>query len=174
MNQHTFHGIVVDNCLRTSKDKGTPSVAIQVKVDKDVVTGEAVDRMLTGDIWLTDRAIDKSLETLKHVFGWVGDSLRELNQPVLVDTEVEVVTSEEIYNGKEQTRIAFFNKVGESSFGIKKAQSSEVDAVVSKFDAALRLFKQGKKDVTPRADRATAPARAADYKPAAVEDDLPF
>lgn len=179
-SRKTYHGVVTTNCLRASKLKGTPSVTVQVHATTDISTGEAVDIVITGELWLTDKTIDNTLETLAHVFGWEGTSLRELNSPVLAGIEVDIVTHTETYEGKAFTKVDFFNRPGETGFGLQKAQDGEADIIATKYDAALRQFRAGKTGQSMRPDRAKSPAPAVPKmpspppRPAYTEDDLPF
>lgn len=139
---NVYHAKVTSNALALSKNTGTPFVEIQVRTTHDVHTGEVHETTLTGSLWLTDKTAENTIKTLDYVFGWAGNSMQELNAPVLVGTECEIVVEDEEYNGRTTRKIQFFNRPGEGGARqVKPLEESAARSVSSRFDAALRAFK---------------------------------
>lgn len=138
---NTYHAKVVSNVLSLSRNTGTPSVEIQVRTTHDVQTGEVYETTMTGNLWLTDNATERSMETLSHVFGWSGRSLQDLNAPCLCGIECEIVVEDELYNGRTVRKIKYFNRPGEGGGrNLTPLDESAARSVASRFDAALRAF----------------------------------
>lgn len=136
-----YKAVVTGNTLATSKEKGTPSVEIQVRTSQEV-GGDAVAMTLTGSIWLTSKTTERAIETLDRVFGWNGNSFSELNNPILKGIECEITVEESEYNGKPQKKIAFFNRPGESGTRAMTAiDDTQARSIASQFDSALRAYK---------------------------------
>lgn len=130
--------------------------------------------------YFTDRALERTMETLTDVLGWDAaaddhriDALH--NSDTLVGREAEVVVEEEEYQGRFTEKIKWVNAVGGGA-ALKEQMSPEE---ASGFAANLRkklLSKGGgaskpKPAAKPRA-KATAPP-ADDYETPS-DDDIPF
>jgi hypothetical protein len=165
---------VTANTLAHSKEKGTPSVEIQVRTKLNLTTGEQIAKTMTGNLWLTASTADRTSDTLETVFGWAGQSFAELNMPVLAGIEVEVVTQEESYNGKTYEKIAFWNRPGESSAReLKPVEAAQARAIASQYDAVLRNRK-AKAGTQAPAPRQQPTAAAPAYTGPEAGSDLPF
>lgn len=111
--RNTYRAVVISNTLQTSKEKGTPSVKIKVKTQFNILEPNiAIDYTLYGDLWLTFKALKKTLKTLLEVFNWKGKFIEDLNKPILTGIECDVVVDEGDYNGKPTFDIQFFNRPG--------------------------------------------------------------
>lgn len=172
----TYLAVVTANRLAESKENLTPSVEIQVKTIKYASTGEAIAKTLTGNLWLTDKASTRTIAALAETFGWCGQSLKDLNMPVLAGVEVEVVTEEESFNGKFYEKVKFFNRPGSSnSRKLEPSDESLARTIAARYDAALRGFKQNG-GVAAQVKKSTedVSTQQNETNQAPVEDDLPF
>lgn len=152
---NVYSAVVTGNTLATSRNKGTPSVEIQVRTTANLTTGESVAKTLTGNLWLSGKAIDSTTETLYKVFGWCGESFAELGNPILSGIQVDVVTEDEVYEGKSYEKLKFFNRPGESAAKpLTPADPAEARAIASQADAALRSFKASKASATAQGQKA--------------------
>ena len=137
-----YKAIVTANSLATSKDKGTPSVEIQVRTTNELPNGNQVALTLTGNLWLTPNTTDRTIETLAYVFGWAGNSFTELNKPILVGIECEITVEESEFNGRTQKKIAFFSKAGALGSRAKEPiEDAQARSIAALFDGALRAYK---------------------------------
>lgn len=167
-----YLAVVTANTLAHSKEKGTPSVEIQVRTKLNLSTGEQIAKTMTGNLWLTSATTERTMETLANVFGWAGESFAELNMPVLAGIELEVVTQEESYNGKTYEKIAFWNRPGESSAReLKPIEAAQARAIASQYDSVLRNYKAKGHKPTP-APKATP--TLPEYTGPEAGSDLPF
>jgi hypothetical protein len=172
-----YSAIVMTNTLASSKNSSTPSVEIQVQTTKNLSDGTMVRKTLTGNLWLTAKAAERTMETLAHVFGWAGDSLQELNLSILQGIECEVVTEDEPYEGKTYEKVKFFNKVGESGArAVTPLEDAHARQIATQYDSVLRSFKaKGGKTSTPT--KAALPAPAPQFESESGfngNDDLPW
>lgn len=170
-----YHAQVITNALALSGQNSTPSVAIQVRTTHDTATGEVNETTMTGNLWLTQNAAEASIRTLGHVFNWQGVSLQELNAPVLVGCECEIVVEDETYNGKTYPKIQFFNRPGEGGArSVLPIDDAAARSVASRFDSALRAFK-AKGGSTGKTSQGRQPDKqAADSQHPTPPDDLPY
>ena len=131
---HYVRCTVSGNALAESKG-GTPSVKLAlVSVPKE---GE-MPRKLWADLWLTDAAVERSIETLRDVFGWQGKSFSELNEPIFEGREVVAACEWEDGNdGNKREKVAYVNPV--AGGGVKKAEPHTIKAIVAKADGFLAL-----------------------------------
>lgn len=143
---HYVRCTVTGNALAESKG-GTPSVKIALSpVPKE---GE-MPRKLWADLWLTDAAIEKTIETLEKVLGWQGKSFAELNEPAFEGREVVAVCEFEVGNdGIEREKVAYLNST--AGGGIKKAEPGSVKAIAARADGFLKLARAN----NPSAPKAT-------------------
>lgn len=170
-----YHAHVITNALALSGQNGTPSVAIQMRTTHDTATGEVFETTMTGNLWLTQNAAESSMRTLSHVFGWQGDTLQELNMPVLVGIECEIVVEDETYNGRTYPKIQFFNRPGEGGArSVLPIDEAAARSVASRFDSALRAFKaKGGAAGKPASARTQHAYQGAESQHPTPPDDLP-
>lgn len=156
-----YSGRIIANTLAESKN-GKPSVKLQIRTDRDLDSGNSTDRTFYADLWLTDKAAEKSIETLREI-GFQGDDLKQLNDPVLEGSMVEISTVWENYNGKDIEKVAYVNKVGSyANRGLKSLDPNKADKFAQKYNAMLRN--------KPK----QAPAPKAETNNGEGDDDLPF
>jgi len=129
-----FLAIVVSNVLRLSKTNHTPSVAFQCQLLPDIsktpCSSFVAGSTLYGDLYLSPAAINKSIETLKNVFGWQGSSISELNEPILAGKTVKLACS---LDDSGKLKINFFNKPGL----FKPMSANELSELCSSVDVLL-------------------------------------
>lgn len=169
--RHYVRCIVRGNTLAESSEKKTPSVKIRLQAVKGanpLLDGHAEDRTLWADLWLTDAAFARSIETLETVFGWTGASLAELNDPILEGIEVDAACEWESFEGQNgiewREKAAFLNAPGGGG-GLKKMEDAQVRNVVSKLDALLSRTRQNSGGATGKGPDRNAPTRPAPSRP---------
>lgn len=144
---HYVRCTVTGNALAKSSAKGTESVKIALAtVPKE---GE-ISRSLWADLWLTEKTIERTIETLEKVLGWQGASFKELNEPVFQGIEVVAVCEwEQDDQGRPREKVAFLNST--AGGGVKKAEDADVRDIASKMDGFLKLARAN----NPNAPKAT-------------------
>lgn len=123
-----YHAIVHENAIQTTQN-GTPSVAIKVRTDDG--------KFFIGHLWLTEKAAKRTMETLRNVFFFTGDSLNDLREPILSGRQCQITTEFEEYNGKSYEKISFFNPVGGGGQSLKAVDEMALASISAKFDAML-------------------------------------
>lgn len=141
---------VTGNALAEAKnEKRTPSVKVAMRTIPQQ-DGEQ-PRALYSDLWLTDAAFEGSIKTLEDVLGWTGNTLAELNEPVLAGVEVVAVCEQEYNEQKNQwfEKVVFINRPGGSG-GVARMEEAQARQVVGKLDALLNRHRQNKPVGTAR------------------------
>jgi hypothetical protein len=109
-----YRAIVLSSNLHKSAIKGTPSVYIKVQTLYDVLTPDKARKLhVAGHLYLTAACMERTLRTLKDVFGFEipPRHVEELNEPLFNGLEVDVVVEEEeTAGGLPEMRVVFFNK----------------------------------------------------------------
>lgn len=105
--------------------KGTPGIGVEI----DFSGGDVQGATLTWTGWLSDGALDRTVESLRAM-GWQGLDLDDVSG--LEANEVEVVVQGEEYEGKWYPRISFINRIG-GALGAKMTQEK-----ARTFAAAMR------------------------------------
>lgn len=162
--RHYVRCTVVGNALAESKEKKTPSVKIRLQAIPGAnppIEGFADNRTLWADLWLTDAALESSIETLEKVLGWRGSSFAELNDPCFDGVEVEAACEWEDVGGQWREKVVFLNAPGGG--GVKKLEDVQVRQVVSRLDAVLAKVRQNNPAAPTPAK--SAPARRAPVGP---------
>ncbi len=169
---------VLENTLATSKEKGTPSVKLKLQyadADKNLQTIDA-------DLWLSDKASEKTFKTLYDVFGWAG-KLSELLNPILSGKKCVAACEYEEYKGKNYLRAKYINR---ESKPVAKANAGIVAQLESKFSGiaanqAAKARAEGVKfEPEKLAENPDAQTPLTDYSgrpdnaPTITDDDLPF
>lgn len=133
---HYVRCTVTGNALAVSKEKRTPSVKIALaSVPKD---GE-MSRPLYCDLWLTENAVERAIETLEKALGWTGKSFAELNEPCFVGQEVVAVCAWEMDDmGRQREVVKFLNSTAGGA-GVRKAEPQDAKAIAAKMDGFLKL-----------------------------------
>jgi hypothetical protein len=167
--------------FRQVGEKKTPTISLRFRLleGAEEIGADEVD----GDLWLSDKACERSIATLGGVFGYFG-GVHDFcdHHDLLNGIEVTLVGDYETYNGRQYWRVKFINAPGAEGW----APSTEEDRSVAKsLDAKLRgkilAFQQkvqqeqaAKAAATPPE---TPPVEAYDNGPAGPEekdDGLPF
>lgn len=177
----TYKATILGNGLAESKEKKTPSIHIMLKAEFNLETKEAVDKTFYADLWLSEKAKDRSVETLRAI-GFEGNSIAELNTPCLVGYEVEISTYFEDYNGNSYEKVNFINAVGSfEKRGVKPLDDSITRSLSARYDSLFRSKKATAKPSINKAAHAAANApQSANTAPTAPgfesvdEDGLPF
>jgi len=186
----TYKAIIIGNGLAESKEKHTPSVRLQLKTLVNLETKQYVERTFYADLWLSDNAKDRTVDTLRAI-GYEGNSIAELNTPCLVGYEVEVSTLMDEYNGNMTEKVNFVNAVGSfAKRGVKPLDENVTRNLASRYDSLFRNKKPTAKpvinmeavknaQVQQNAKNAPQNAYSAHGAPNAPtfnsqEDDLPF
>lgn len=161
------------SALAFSKEKGTPSVALafasmfDTSAPDEPLTTENPPKFYTN-LWLTDKTIDRTIETLRQTFGWQGEDFTELNdQGPLDGIEVDIVWEWEEYTDgsgqvKWRARVDWINKPGTG--GVKKADPQEAARIAAQFNRLLKPTRSGAPGAVPRTG---VPAPQAGARPAA-------
>lgn len=161
-NYRNHRGIVQDIIPTKSKEKGTPALEFTIDVDEikegeEFVACDPITRRVTIYFPKTsEQAREISLRKLRRA-GWPGGSLNDMD---LIDKRVEVVSFEEEYDGKWNTKWDFPS-------GEFKSERSE-DAAMT-IDAILRSA-----PVDPSQAAQPAMAGTASKAPVDDDDDVPF
>lgn len=107
----TYGAVITATALTTSRN-GKDGVAIRFTATSDLDSGEAVDKVYTATLWLSDAALTRTIQTLREI-GWDGRSFAELNDPCrLVDTPVEISVGPEEWDGKTYDKVKFVHAPG--------------------------------------------------------------
>jgi hypothetical protein len=120
--------------FRQVGEKRTPKISLRFKLLEGV--REIGAEEVYGDLWLSDKAADKTIKTLGGVFGYFG-IIQEFchRNDLLNGIEVVLVGEYKSYNGKEEWKVEFINAVGDEGWG----PSSEDDLAAARaFDDKYR------------------------------------
>lgn len=132
---HYVRCIVTGNALSKSSNKGTASVKIALET---VAKEGEPSRPLWADLWLTEKTMERTIETLEKTLGWQGRSFAELNEPVLAGVEVVAVCEWEVDDqGRDREKVAFLNST--AGGGVKRAEADDVRSIASQADGFLAL-----------------------------------
>lgn len=124
----TLNATVISNSLLKAKNKGTPSVTLKFQTHYDVrEPSKPYETVLLTNLWLTYKTVERTLKTLKEVFGWEGYRIEELNEPVLRGKEVNLVCEWEEWEGEQRLNVVFVNKPGV----LKKSEGPDLDELVN-------------------------------------------
>ena len=132
---HYVRCIVTGNALSKSSNKGTASVKIALET---VAKKNEPSRPLWADLWLTEKTMERTIETLEKTLGWQGKSFAELNEPVLAGVEVVAVCEWEVDDqGRDREKVAFLNST--AGGGVKRAEADDVRSIALQADGFLAL-----------------------------------
>jgi len=132
---HYVRCIVTGNALSKSSNKGTASVKIALET---IAKEGEPSRHLWADLWLTEKTMERTIETLEKALGWQGKSFAELNDPVLAGVEVVAVCEWEVDDqGRDREKVAFLNST--AGGGVKRAEADDVRSIASQADGFLAL-----------------------------------
>lgn len=129
--------------LIKSNQRGTPGVQCLFVQEK---TGECIE----GVIWLSDNALERSLEALENI-GFRGDDLRDLSN---IGTRLcQIVVAEEEFNGTRSLKVQWINANNAANLGTVDMDPREAAG----FAAQMRAKIVGTRGVATR----SAPPRSA-------------
>lgn len=132
---HYVRCIVTGNALSKSSNKGTASVKIALET---VAKEGEPSRPLWADLWLTEKTMERTIETLEKTLGWQGKSFAELNEPILAGVEVVAVCEWEVDDkGRDREKVAFISST--AGGGVKRAEADDVRSIASQADGFLAL-----------------------------------
>lgn len=92
--------------LGTAGQKATPEVAVEF----GIITPGADVQAITWHGYLTDAALERTVESLRHC-GWKGDDVSD-GLPGLDTNEVSLVIEDEEYEGRTYPKVQFVNRKG--------------------------------------------------------------
>lgn len=131
---------------RFMKSPKTGTVGMEIKFEFLESTGAYESLNWVG--WLTDKAMESTMDTLVNVLGFNGNDECDA-EGILVDKgalnwdqEVSIVVELENYNGKQYPKIKWVNKLNQSPFGT--CAKDEVKGALDKlgFKAKFLAVKQ--------------------------------
>lgn len=181
-----YAGTIIAHALSESKENHTPSIKLQIQVFEDLETKRPAEGVYTADLWLTEKAAERSMATLRAL-GYDADTLEPLNNDgstgIMVGTHCEIKTKQEEYNGKTYEKVEYVNAPGSfANRGVKSCDESQARRIAARYDAILRNTPRGAP--APQAPRQSSqvgyrqtppPPTANDYHaPANADDDLPW
>jgi hypothetical protein len=109
---------------------GTPEVA---------VVFETAHGVLTGHLYLSEGAAERSLKSLRYC-GWTSDDIGDLSS-IGPHAQVELVVEHETWEGKEYAKVEWVNKVGANlaplDAGKKAALSARLRGIAMQTRAAV-------------------------------------
>lgn len=166
----TYKATIIGNGLAESKEKKTPSIHLQLKAEFNLETKESVDKTLYADLWLSDKAKDNTVKTLRDI-GFEGTSIAELNTPCLVGYEVEITTYDEEYKGQMREKVNFVNAVGSyEKRGVKPLDDSITRSLSARYDS---LFRNTKATNKPSINKSATAPQVAPTAPTSFGNDNP-
>lgn len=148
------------SALAFSKEKGTPSIALafaslfDTSAPEEPLTADLPPKFYTN-LWLTDKTIDRTIETLRQTFGWKGEDFTELNDAGPLDgIEVDIVWEWESYQDaggqdKWRARVDWINRPGTG--GVKKADAQDAARIAAQFNRLLKPAPRAGAAAVPRA-----------------------
>lgn len=150
--------------LGQSKEKGTPYVHLQLIVTDDDEDGKTIP-------WygyLSDKAIERTIETLVACFNFDGDLTSLYAEAQTFEgMKVNIVVEEESYEGKARFKVKWMNPAGY----VHAAQSLAPETAKMLIAGLGNKTKAAALDAKSRLGR---PKEVAAPKIADMEDDVPF
>ena len=150
--------------LGQSAEKGTPYVSILFENEQ----GED----LTAFLYLSDAALERTVRTLREVFGF-NDDFGTIKEQV-TGKQASIVVEAEEFGGKTRMKVKWINTVGggsgkplENASTLLAQLSARAKRIPAAAPAAARTAAPAARPA-PSAKPAPAP------KPAAVDEDVPF
>lgn len=171
----TFEAVVTKPAggwLQKSKDKGTPYICIPVEV-----TGDDVDsgKTIVWNGWLSDKAFERTIETLIQVFGFNGD-LTGLHKGEITfeGMPCQVTTEVQEYNGKNYGKVKFLNKAGYVHETPRLAEDEATRLLASMSGRAKKVALAAKAGTAKTPVTSPATRTSQDANPPVEDDDVPF
>ena len=140
-----YAGTIIAHALGESK-QGTPSIRLQIQAYEDLATHQPVDQVYYADLWLTEKAAEHSMATLRAL-GYQEDTLEPLNngdRMIMRGKACEIKTKTEEYNGKSYEKVEYVNAPGSfANRGVKSCDDATARRIASRYDAILRNSPKG-------------------------------
>lgn len=132
----TYFAVVMATALQKSKS-GTESVAIQFQATRNLSSGDECDKKFVGYLYLSSRAVENAIKTLRDVFGYTEKSFYPLNRAeTLEGKDCEITVVHEEYNGKISPKVQWINKTGHfESRTLKAIDDAEAREMCARLDA---------------------------------------
>lgn len=132
-----------ENCIAESSKNHTPSVQLSFLTKHRIEQGNVKTpcaMTLRADLWLTQDAFERSIETLGKCFNWYGEDLMEIhnNRTLFAGTDCILVCEEEEWESEPRLKVRFVNPAS-TVFAIKKERAEELSM---QMNAQLMLFRK--------------------------------
>ena len=155
-------------------DNNTPFIRIPCFVVDD---GDQEGKEIVFYAWISEKAFDRSIQTLVKVFPeWDGDlEALERGDFTFAGLDCEIVAEAETFEGKKRVKAKWLNPIGGG--GGKAMDSGKVLSLISKLGRrAKAIAKQAGAGAqpSPRASSSPAPARENMSSTPDETDDIPF
>lgn len=165
-----YKAIITGHGFAESKNTRTPSIKLSLKATECLDDNTPCDKFFYADLWLSDKAIERTCATLREI-GFQGSDMGELNDgQTLVNTEIEITTENEEYNGAWREKVKFVNAAGSfSNRGVKPMDAQQARSIAAKYNSFLK--NAPKKTVAQNAPKKGV-VQGKDY--ASPDEDLPW
>ena len=158
------HTATVESAELGQSEKGTPFLSLLCKNEQ----GEE----LTAYLYLSDAAIERTVKTLREVFGFDNNFESVVQQ--VTGKPCSIVVEAEEYEGKTRMKVKWVNTVGGSSAKPLDNAASLLASLSAKAKRIPAAAPAAARTAAPAARPAPA-AKPAPAKPAAIDDpDMPF
>lgn len=143
----------------------------QVAVELGILTPGADFNVITWYGFLSEKALERSIESLRYM-GWKGDDISDIQG---LEDEVDLVIEDEEYQGKTTTRVRWVNKIGGVNLKAPltgddaKSFGASLKDRIRALDAAKGVKKPTAKQNNPRQGGAIPPE-----PPPLTDEDLNF
>jgi len=119
-----YNAVVADHSLAESTNTGTQSVKLKIELVTNFDTGKDAQGTLWHDLWLSEKAMKFTLDTLYKVLDWEGFDIKELNNgEVLQERPVVIEVKNEVWEKKSRPKIKYLGK----TFGMTRKSDDELD-----------------------------------------------
>lgn len=144
--------------IAVSKKNQTPSVKCRFKLLEGIGTN---DTHLYHDLWLSEKAFERTMETLRGVFGWFGTCTHDFmdHHDMLNGVEVDLAIEEETYNGKTDWKVKYVNPVGGNPDVVTNVTREESERISAEMKPKIMMWDQKHRAQT--AAPAASPAKSA-------------
>ena len=174
-SEGTFEGVVTEPAggwMQLAGEKQTPYICIPLEV-----TGDDVDagKTITWQGWMTDKSIERTIETLIECFDFNGD-LNSLyaGKQTFVGQPVGFTTAMEEYNGKTRWKVKWLNRAGYVHQPKKMDETTAKTLLAGWQKKALAVASNFKRDPEPTMTKAQPKPGLAALKAVVEDDDVPF
>lgn len=158
-----------------SKEQKTPFLRLPLKVTE----GPQKGKICVYNAWLSEAAFDRTIQTLKKVFGFNGDlnALYE-GKASFSGMPCNITAETETYNGKSRVKIAWLNAPGGGAgTGPKGMEANKLNSLLSKLGPRAKAIAKATASET-EAPQVQVSARTTTSGNAVTqevnEDDVPF